>query len=203
MFGWSMILWLGACVWLVWGRRMFVWALPALGFLFFMVPLPFRAEQWLSHPLQRSATKVSTWVLQICGEPAIAQGNTIFVGSDQLEVEDACSGLRMLVGVAALAIAYGVLARRPWQEKLLLLLSIVPISVLANSIRIVLTGFAVRYLPSEASRDFAHDLAGWLVIPLAAFLMWIMLAYWHRLFIPLERAEGRDLIQRETAQAAV
>ena len=74
------------------------------------------------------------------GEPALAVGNTIVVGDHQLEVERACSGLRIFVGIAALAYAYVVLVRRCWWEKCLLLIAVVPIALISNAARIVVDG---------------------------------------------------------------
>ena len=49
---WSIILWVaGISLWLG-GRRFLVWCLPAILFLFFMVPLPYRAEHFLNAPLR-------------------------------------------------------------------------------------------------------------------------------------------------------
>ncbi len=57
----------------VWGWSSLRWAWPAIVFLVFMVPLPFRVEGALAHPLQRIATKVSTFALQTLGFPALAE----------------------------------------------------------------------------------------------------------------------------------
>ena len=99
------------------------WSLPSIAFLWFMVPLPFRVERWLSLPLQGAATKLSCWILQALGQPALAEGHVILLGDNRLEVEQACSGLRIFVGIVALAFAYAILMRRQWWEKALLLLS--------------------------------------------------------------------------------
>jgi hypothetical protein len=81
-----------------------------------MIPLPFRLETMLSLPLQRVATDVSCWVLQCLSQPALAEGNTILLNDFRFEVAQACSGLRIFVGIAALAFAFIVIVRRPcWQ----------------------------------------------------------------------------------------
>ena len=61
---WSMLLFLAGAVWLFGGFRLLVWGMPSIAFLFFMIPMPYRAETWLSQPLQRVATKISCWALQ-------------------------------------------------------------------------------------------------------------------------------------------
>jgi exosortase len=184
---WAMIVWIGGVVWVMGGRRVFVWALPAIAFLIFMVPLPFRMESWLSGPLQRIATILSCWGLQILGQPAFAEGNTIFLGMTQIEVEHACSGLRMLVMITALAAACAILVCRNWPERLFLVFCIAPVSMFANCVRIVATGLAYQYLPSESSKAMMHDIAGWIVVPVAAGTLALALMYWRRLFVQFEQ----------------
>ena len=55
------------------------WAWPAVAFLFYMVPLPYRFSTSLAGPLQRLATICSTFALQTLGLPALAEGNVILL----------------------------------------------------------------------------------------------------------------------------
>lgn len=174
---WSMIVWASGVVWLLGGWRVFLWASPALGFLLFMIPLPWSAERWFSLPLQRIATHLSTWVLQVLGQPAIAEGNTIWLGEYRLEVEQACSGLRIFVGIFALAFAYVILVRRTWWERLLLLASALPIALVANATRIVVTGLLYQWVSGDAAHKFTHDISGYVMIPYAALLFALVLWY--------------------------
>jgi exosortase len=184
---WAMIAWIGGVVWIVGGRHVFRWALPAIAFLIFMVPLPYRMEGMLSGPLQRIATLASCWTLQLLGQPAFAEGNTIFLGMTQLEVEQACSGLRMMVMITALATACAILICRNWPERFIMALCIVPVALFANCVRIVATGTAHQYLSNESSRSFSHDVAGWIVVPIAAAAMGLSLWYWRRLFVEADQ----------------
>ncbi len=181
--GWSILFWLAGCVGLFFGLPTLRWALPSIGFLFFMIPLPFQMEGFLSLPLQRIATKISCWILQLIGQPAIAEGNTILLGEHHLEVEQACSGLRLFMSILALACAYLIVTRRSWWEKSLLVLSAIPIAIIANSLRIVATGLLYQYASTEAGKRFSHDFAGWVMIPVAAAMFWLVLWYLKTLFI--------------------
>jgi exosortase len=179
---WTLPLWLAGCVYFLFGWNCLKWCLPSLFFLYFMIPLPYSVERWLSLPLQKVATDISTVLLQILGEPAISEGNTIWLGEHQLFVEEACSGLRIFVGVFALAFAYLLFTRWAWWQKLLVLFAAIPVALFANSLRIVATALLNEHASGEAARKFNHDLSGVVMIPLAAFLFWLLLNYLNRLF---------------------
>jgi exosortase len=198
--GWSIAVWLGGVVGVMAGWRVFLWALPALAFLLMAVPLPFRAERACSLPLQHIATELSCWILQMIGQPALPMGNTIVLGELRLEVEQACSGLRIFVGITALAYVYVVLVRRGWWEKCILMLAVAPIAVISNAARIVVTAFLYLHCSVEAGKRFSHDAAGWAMIVLAALLFGLLLWYLKWLVRDYQVARVGDLIRREAAE---
>jgi len=195
--GWSLLFWVAGVVWLLGGWRWLRWALPSIVFLLFMVQLPYRVERMLSYPLQRIATIISGWTLQCFGLPAVTQGNTILLGSHTLEVEQACSGLTIFIGIAALAFAYVVLVRRSWWEKALLIVAVLPISLIANSARIVLTGLLTEFASDAVAKKFSHDLAGWLMLPFAALLFALVLWYLGWLFPQAQQLDVRGMIREQ------
>jgi exosortase len=184
--GWSILLWVAGVVWFFLGRSFGWWRLPSIIFLLFMVRLPYRLELALSLPLQTIATQLSCWVLQMLGQPAIAEGHTIFLGAHTLEVEQACSGLRIFIGIAALAFAYVVIVRRAWWEKAVLVLSVIPIALVANATRVVATGLLYQLVSGEAAKKFSHDVAGWAMILYAAGLFALVLWYLGKLVREVE-----------------
>jgi exosortase len=172
-------------VFLFGGRRTARWAAPGLAFLLFMIPLPYRVEIQLGFPLQRLATIVSTYVLQTLGQPALAEGNTILIRDFKLGIVEACSGLRMLVTFITFATAACMVVKKPFSDKLLILLSAVPIALVTNVIRIVVTGLMYLHVSSETAHLFFHDLAGWFMMPLALGFLWAELWVLRRLFVDL------------------
>lgn len=183
---WTFPLTIAGVVWVCFGRHCLLWALPSIVFVYFMFPIPYSAETWLSLPLQRLATKLSVETLQLLGQPAIAEGNVIWLGRDPLFVAEACSGLRILVGVFALAFAYLLFSNWSGWQKLLVLVAAVPVALVANVFRIVLTGLLMHHVSDQAAERFSHDLAGFLMIPLAAGLFWLFLVYLELLFPRVE-----------------
>ena len=163
------------------------WCWPAVLYLFFMLPLPFRVEVALSEPLQGLAVQLSTYALQTLGQPAYADGNLIRIGDLTLGVLEACNGLGMLMTFFALATAMALLLQRARWIKLVLFWSAIPIAVLSNVIRIVLTAFLFRLIGSEAGKALSHDMAGWMMMPIALGLLWLELGLLDRLLIAAPR----------------
>jgi len=197
--GWSILPWVAGVIWLFLGRAYLWWALPSVVFLLFMVRLPFRVELGLSLRLQNIATTLSVWVLQLLGQPALAEGHTIHLDNNvTLEVEQACSGLRIFIGIGALAYAYVVIVRRSWWEKAVLVLSVIPIALIANATRVVATGLLFRYVSGEAAKKFSHDVAGLVMIPFAAGLFALVLWYLGKLVREVEPVRMEELVRRGT-----
>lgn len=191
---WSLPFWIAGTCWLCGGWRLLKWALPSVGFLAFMIPLPFRAEHLLSLPLQRVATKLSCWMLQSLGRPAVAEGNVIYLGDIELGVAEACSGLRIFMSIAALAYVYIALTKRDWWMKAILCATVLPVALITNAVRIVATGLLFEWVSSEAAHKFSHDLAGWLMMPVAAGLLGMASWYVGRLLIDIETVSPGELM---------
>jgi exosortase len=172
----------GLCV-LLGGKPALKWAWPAVGFLLFMMPAPYQLEVALAHPLQRIATAASTYVLQTLGLPAVAQGNIIHIDDVTLGVVEACSGLGMLVTFFALSTAVALVLARGWTDRIVLFLSAVPVALVANVCRITLTGLLSVTVGGAVARVVYHDLAGWLMMPLALALLWVELKFLANLFV--------------------
>ena len=140
---------------------------------------------------------MSCWILQALGQPALPEGHTIILGKNQLEIEQACSGLRIFVGIAAMAFAFAIVLRRAWWEKALPVLSAVPIALMANAARIVATGLLYQLVSGEAGRKFSHDAAGWVMILFAAGLFGLVLLYLSRLVREVEQVAVADVVRRQ------
>ena len=162
-------------------------ALPAILFLGFVLPLPYRVQNALGGNLQRTATVVSTYFLQTLGVPAIAEGNTIVLSENRLGIVEACNGLSMLVTFFALATGFAILVRRPWWDRLILVASAAPIAVAANVARITLTGALFESSRSNLAHIVFHDVAGWLMMPFALVMLFAELEFLRRVIIAKPR----------------
>jgi exosortase len=164
------------------------WAWPAVGFLVFMIPLPYQLEFALTGPLQRAATLASTYALQTLGIACLSEGNVILMGERKIGVIEACSGLSMLLVFFALSFAVALVIRRPFWHKAVVVASAVPIALVSNVVRITGTGVLHQTASSDVADAFFHDLAGWLMMPLALGLMWVELRFLAHLFLAVPPA---------------
>jgi exosortase len=166
------------------------WAWPAVLFLFFMIPLPGAVQGVASQQLQAVATRLSVFVIQTLGIPAVAQGNVIQLTEQPLEVARACSGLRMMMLFFAICIGAAFISHRPLWERLIMIASAAPIAVMSNVARIVLT--AVLYeiagrWPSvinlETASETIHNWAGYLMMPFGLLLLLVEMSLLSKLLI--------------------
>ena len=170
----------------------------------FMFPLPWSVEHTLGWYLQNTATIASTFVLQTIGYPAYSEGHVIHVRDQQLEVANACSGLSMLLTFLALAVAMAMLVARPWLDRGLILLSAIPIAVVSNVVRIVLTGVLYVEAGKELGDKVFHDFAGWLMMPLALGMIWLELKVLDWVFVEdLSQASREEVIRDTQANPAI
>ena len=183
---------------LIWGQRLTMGIWPAILFLVFMFPLPFRVERMLSAPLQLYGAEQSAWYIQLFGIPAVAQGSMILMGDHRVGVAEACSGMRMLTVFIAISAATMVVTKRSVWEKLVILMSAIPIALICNIARIVATALGHHYFGQETADLIFHDLSGWLMMPSAMVLLYLLLKLLDWLFVPAPEAKDKLAIVKPT-----
>jgi exosortase len=166
--------------------RRVVWILV---FLLLMVPLPGRVHNAISAPLQTQATTGAVFLLELLGVLVEREGHVLLLdGRVPMAVAEACSGLRMLTAFVVVGYVLAYLVRRPRWQKVVLVLSTVPIAIVCNLVRLVITGFLFLKLSSEAAERFFHDFAGWTMMPMAFALMFLELVLMAWIVVPEDRA---------------
>ena len=159
----SFLLLLAGIVWTVTGSRMLrVVAFP-IGVLLLAIPLPAVLFNQLTFPLQLFASRLASDLLPLAGVPVLREGNVINLPSMQLEVAEACSGIRSMMSLFTVAVLFGYLFERGTGRRILLALCSLPIAVAANALRIFGTGLCVQYWDPEKALGFFHEFSGWLM----------------------------------------
>ncbi|MGB0717065.1 MAG: exosortase/archaeosortase family protein [Phycisphaerae bacterium] len=148
-------------------------------FLFLAVPLPQRLYVEITLPLRELATKVATVTLPILVPGLYAESQAVVIEyvlpgaaatKGRLNVEEACSGMRLLMAFVTLGVAMAYLRPRPTWQRVILVLSCLPISVICNGIRVTVTGWLHVKDMSEWARGTPHELLGLAMLGLALAL---------------------------------
>ncbi|MGK0442735.1 MAG: exosortase D (VPLPA-CTERM-specific) [Pseudohongiellaceae bacterium] len=144
-----------------WRSTALVWV--AFAYLIFMVPLPQFVYKALSSELQLVSSSIGVYVIRLFNISVFLEGNVIDLGSYQLQVVEACSGLRYLFPLMSFGFLIAYLFKAPFWQRALLFLSTIPITVLMNSFRIGLIGVTVEYWGIEMAEGVLHDFEGWVI----------------------------------------
>lgn len=178
---------LAACVLLLRGRAALrPWAF-GLFFLCFLVPLPGLVVDTLTQPMKLAASGLAEQLLHAAGYPIARTGVVLQIGQYQLLVADACAGLHTLFALEAMGLLYLNLVRHPSAARnVALALLIVPISFLANVLRVVVLCLVTYHLGDAAGQGFLHGVAG-LLLFLAALLLTMAADGVLRLVLPRAR----------------
>lgn len=160
----------GAVLFVLGWRALWTLAFP-ISFLLLMIPIPSIVFNEVAFPLQLIASQVGQAGLQAAGVPVLREGNTIVLAYTTLEVAEACSGIRSLISLLSLGIVYAYFTDARLSVRLLILVSTVPVAVLANGARVAGTGIAAHYYGPEAADGFFHTFSGWMVFGFAGVSM--------------------------------
>jgi exosortase len=167
----SLVVMIAGMVLYFFGRDIFRgMALPIL-FLLFMVPIPYIIYDMVAFPLKLFITKASVGSLQAAGISVLREGNIIHFPATTLEVADACSGIRSLMSLLALSVAYAFLLPLTIWQRCLLVFSTVPIAIATNAFRVIVTGVLAQYWGARVAQGFFHEFAGLAVFALAMVLV--------------------------------
>ena len=159
-------------VWMLAGLPMLREVRFSLFVLVLAIPLPTLVFNKITFPLQLFASRLSSMALPLLGVPVLQDGNVIQLPTMQLEVAEACSGIRSLLSLFTLAVIYGYLLEKSPRKRLILALSSIPIAVAANVARIVGTGLCVQYWNPDKAVGFFHEFSGWLMFLVSLALLY-------------------------------
>jgi len=142
-----------------------------LVFTLLAIPLPALVLTAVTLPLQLLASRIAGTVLMLAGTPAVRDGNLLRLPSATLEVAEACSGLRSLCSLGAMAVLLAWATERSWTKRAVIVAAAVPIAILMNGLRVAVTGLACEVWGRIAARDPWHTLTGWLAFAASLALL--------------------------------
>jgi exosortase len=132
-----------------------------VAFLTLMVPLPQHVADAVTIHLQMFAAGVAGVVLGLFGIPFFMRdGVTIELAGATLLVAEACNGLRFLIGLFVLTLAYAHMTQDGWWRKAVLAAAAVPVAIVANAIRVAAISTAAHFVGGEAVLGTPHLVLG-------------------------------------------
>jgi exosortase len=167
----SLVAVIAGIVWFVWGGAHLRLVAFPLALLLLTIPLPEIIFNQIALPLQGLAARAGEAGLAAFDIPVLREGNVIVLATGSLEVAEACSGIRSLMSLVALAVLYGYFTDPRGGMRAALAIAAVPIAVVANGLRVAGTGVAAAHYGAEAAEGFFHTFSGWLMFLLAFGLL--------------------------------
>ncbi len=144
-----------------------------LAFLILMVPLPL-AERF-GPPLESWATTSAVALARLGGVAVQNVGAQVTLPNSMFTVGFACSGLRSVMAIIALAALLAYIVQGHTWARVILFLVAVPIALAANTLRLALLFAIASVWGSDAAMNYFHDWSS-LVLFLCAFALLIALA---------------------------
>ena len=142
-----------------------------LFFLVFMVPIPGFVLDPISHFVKLHISITVSEILWWLGYPISHTGVVLTIGQYQLLVADACAGMRTLFMLEAMGIFYlNVVRHSSLLRNVVLSLLIVPISFVANMLRVLFLALLTYHFGDEVGQGYLHGFAGIVLFVIALVL---------------------------------
>jgi exosortase D (VPLPA-CTERM-specific) len=139
--------------------------------MLFASPLPKFFYYTMSFKMQMLSTSLGTVLLRLAGVSVLQDGNIIDLGNYQLQVAEACSGLRYLFPLMCLGYMLAYMFKTSFLKRTLLFVSTIPITIMMNGLRIMLIGVTVDRWGQKMAEGLLHDFEGWIVFMGCALLL--------------------------------
>jgi len=164
-------LWICSITLFCYGKNVFKILFVPLIILGFVIPLPQHIYAPLTMTLKLTSSKLAFFIIDLAGIPVHVEGNIIDLGNTQLHVIDACSGLRYVLPLLAVAIIYVHYSQKHWLKKIILILLTLPIAILMNGVRIGITAILYEWVSPKVVKGFYHEFSGWFIFILSFGLL--------------------------------
>lgn len=156
-----------------------------LVFLFFALPLPQRVQLPLQHVLQTFTATAAAHMLDVLGISVERQGFTLQLSHCDLNVVEACSGVRSVTALLALAAFAAYWYQLSWMRTLLLLVVTIATIASINAMRVAISGLLCEAWGPQTIQGWRHETLGLLVALLGCAFIWQLAGFWR---LPSNRA---------------
>src|SRR5262245_4512403 len=159
-------------IWVLAGAAVVRVTTAPLAFLLMAVPLPTLVVNAVTLPLQFIASQIADATLTTAGVAVFRDGNVLELPSATLEVAEACSGLRSLVSLIAIAVilAWATPARTRL-ARVAIVAAAAPVAIVMNGFRIAGIGLACEAWGPRMATGAWHTFSGWVTFLASALVL--------------------------------
>ncbi len=160
-----------------------------VAFLVCAIPWPGLVYSWVAEPLSQMAAQIAVDVLKLTNVDATCSGTRIVIFTQIgqppriLNVAEACAGMRSLMTFIAVGAAVAFLPVRPLWQRIIIVVSAIPIAISCNVMRISGQGLLDHYVSQKWSDSFAHQFVGMIMLLPAFFLILMVGGILEKVFI--------------------
>lgn len=183
----SFIVILGGLILYLYGKEIFRYLRFPLFYLIFAFTFPPLLREPVAFPMRLLATKWAVGLTKVIGIPVMREGTTIHLLNFSFAVATPCSGLRSLISLLALGVIFVYLVPGLISRKILLLVFILPIILIANSLRTFLILIIANFFGGERALGFFHTFSGLILFLLA---LGLLLLIWRLLCSRIKISKG-------------
>ncbi|MBF0571944.1 MAG: exosortase/archaeosortase family protein [Candidatus Omnitrophica bacterium] len=141
-------------------------------YLLLLIPPPLGILDSITLPMRYGVTFAADIILKIFDIPVVRDGLLLSLGGNEIYMGEPCSGLRSLVTMFALGLVYAYLLPLNLKNKITLIIAIIPLALVGNLIRIVLTCATIYVWGPKIEEGPVHFLTGLVIfiIMIACFI---------------------------------
>lgn len=167
----SAVPFLAGIIWLLCGPRAARVLAAPLAFLLIAIPPPSLVVNTVTLPLQLVASRIAEAALAVAAVPVFRDGNVLELPSTTLQVAEACSGLRSLVSLTAVAAVLAWANHRGLWRRTAIVAAAVPVALVSNGLRIAASGVAAEKWGAHVASGRWHTFTGWITFVVAVVLL--------------------------------
>ena len=145
----------------------------ALFMLLAMFPPPHFINNKITFQLKMVSSQLGVWMMRMFGTIAHREGNVIDLGWKQLQVVDACSGLRYLAPLMVMGLFMSYFYKGRFWKKAVIVVSTIPLTIFTNAFRIAMTGILYERWGPEAAEGFFHGFSGWFIFMFGMVVLFV------------------------------
>jgi len=134
-----------------------------IAYLALMIPPPLGILDAITLPMRYGISAVAGGILKSFHYPVMRQGLLLYIGNQEIFMGAPCSGFRSLITMLSLGLAYIHILKETRKNKFIILLSVVPMALFGNLLRVLSLCLVTYYFGQETGQGFFHDFSGIIV----------------------------------------